>query len=33
MLEPEDRFLFAIMASLFVVGMGAFIAGMWIGFV
>jgi len=31
MLEPEDRLLFAVMAALFVVGVGAAIAGFWIG--
>jgi len=32
MLEPEDRLMLAIMAALFVVGVGAAIAGFWIGF-
>ncbi len=31
MLEPEDKLLFAIMAGLFVVGIGAALAGFWIG--
>lgn len=31
MLEPEDRLLFAIMAALFVAGVGAATAGFWIG--
>jgi len=32
MLEPEDNLMLVIMAALFVVGIGAAIAGFWIGF-
>jgi len=32
MMEPDNKLLLAIMAALFVVGVGAAIAGFWIGF-
>jgi len=32
MLEPEDRLMLAIMAALFVAGVGAAIAGFLVGF-
>jgi len=32
MLEPDNKLLLAIMAALFVVGVGSAIAGFWIGF-
>jgi len=31
MLEPENKLMLAIMSALFVVGIGAAIAGFWIG--
>jgi len=31
-MEPDNKLLLAIMAALFVVGVGSAIAGFWIGF-